>query len=94
MTFSTWHNTTRIAIRLYSGKLLLTFVFLGGSDAAGTHEHRLAAGQLEEDGKERLAHDPLAWRPHSVFSLPRHRPARGASPEATGVVHGMQPMLG
>ena len=44
MTFSTWHNRTRIAIRLYSGKLLLTFVFLCGSDAvsmASTSRNKL-----------------------------------------------------
>src|SRR5439155_20415931 len=34
------------------------------------------------------------WIPHSFFSRPRQRPARGSSPDRTRLVHGMQPMLG
>ena len=33
-------------------------------------------------------------RPHSVFCVPRQRPARGSSPILTGVVQGAQPMDG
>jgi hypothetical protein len=36
----------------------------------------------------------MKWMPHSVFSLPRQRPARGSSPGFTGLVQGAQPMDG
>ena len=34
------------------------------------------------------------WRPHSSLPVPAHRPARGSSPAATGLVHGQQPIDG
>ena len=62
MTFSTWHNRTRIAIRLYSGKLLLTFVFLGGSDAVihGQHVTKQA------DARAFYVDDPIRIDPDRI----------------------------
>ena len=34
------------------------------------------------------------WMPHSVLVWSRHRPARAVSPDATRVVHGVQPTDG
>jgi hypothetical protein len=36
----------------------------------------------------------ITCSPHSVFSLPRHRPARSSSPSLTGLVQVRQEMLG
>src|SRR5678815_921484 len=62
MTFSTWHNRTRIGIRLYSGKLLLTFVCLCGSDAVihGQHVTKQA------DARAFYVDDPIRADPDQI----------------------------
>jgi hypothetical protein len=62
MTFSTWHNRTRIAIRLYSGKLLLTFVFLGGSDAVIHGQHVTK----QPDARAFYVDDPIRADPDRI----------------------------
>ena len=63
-------------------------VFRGKARVGDDHAHAAFSCLM------RTALPSMKWMPHSVFSLPRQRPARGSSPGLTGLVQGAQPMDG